>query len=86
MNDRDLIGEKIYLRELTVEDWKDVHSYASMDIACKYHPCDPRIRGSAKVLQKIGMMKGGHLRENVLLRNGWRDSYLFSVFDKEWRK
>lgn len=170
----------MYLREMTLDDWKDVHAYASMDVVCKYQPwgpntekesfefvklvlkdhdknprtryvfaildkssermigtgeinirdivnqeaeiayiihpdcwgagfatetgklllkfgfsnlqlhriyatCDPRNHASAKVLQKLGMVKEGQLRENVLLRDGWRDSYLFSMLEQDWK-
>lgn len=51
-----------------------------------YATCDPRNGASARVLEKIGMEKEGLLRENVLLRDGWRDSYLFSMLEQDWEK
>lgn len=34
---------------------------------------------SARVLEKLGMRREGRLRENVLQRGVWRDSYLYAV-------
>jgi RimJ/RimL family protein N-acetyltransferase len=47
--------------------------------------CDPRNGASAQVLAKLGMSYEGQLRENVLLRDGWRDSDLYGVLEQEWK-
>ncbi len=46
--------------------------------------CDPRNGASAKVLEKVGMTKEGKMRENVWIKNEWRDSLLYSVLEHEW--
>ena len=46
--------------------------------------CDPRNAASARVLGKMGMQYEGKLRENIKLRDGWRDSLLFSILEPEW--
>ncbi|MCH7321458.1 GNAT family N-acetyltransferase [Solibacillus sp. MA9] len=51
-----------------------------------YATCDPRNIGSSKVLEKVGMIKEGKIREDLLIKNGWRDSLLYSVLEYEWRK
>lgn len=51
-----------------------------------YATCDVNNIGSEKVLQKIGMKKEGHLREHKLIRNKWRDSYLYSILENEYYK
>ncbi|MCG7342564.1 GNAT family N-acetyltransferase [Sporosarcina sp. ACRSL] len=48
--------------------------------------CDPRNIGSSKVLEKVGMSKEGRIRENLLLKDGWRDSLLYSILEHEWGK
>lgn len=48
--------------------------------------CDVRNIASSKVLSKMGMTLEGRMRENLLLRDGWRDSLLYSILDHEWRK
>ncbi|PPA70360.1 GNAT family N-acetyltransferase [Jeotgalibacillus proteolyticus] len=51
-----------------------------------YATCDPRNIGSSRVLEKAGMVKEGRLREDLLLKDGWRDSFVYSVLEHEWGK
>ncbi|MGA4720921.1 GNAT family N-acetyltransferase [Fictibacillus nanhaiensis] len=46
--------------------------------------CDPRNKASEKVLKKLDMTLEGVLRESILLKDGWRDSILFSMLEHEW--
>ena len=39
--------------------------------------------GSAKVMEKIGMKKEGHLREHKFQKGKWRDSFIYSILDYE---
>jgi RimJ/RimL family protein N-acetyltransferase len=48
--------------------------------------CDPENIGSRRVLEKIGMRLEGHLRENVRMRGNWRDSLVYAILEKEWKK
>jgi [ribosomal protein S5]-alanine N-acetyltransferase len=41
--------------------------------------------GSGRVLQKIGMVREGRLRENVFAHGTWRDSTLYAILEHEWR-
>jgi [ribosomal protein S5]-alanine N-acetyltransferase len=41
--------------------------------------CDPDNVASARVLEKIGMHREGHLRRHVLIRGEWRDRLLFAA-------
>ncbi len=50
-----------------------------------YATCDPRNAGSARVLRKLGMTWEGRHRHTALIRDGWRDSELFSILEDEWR-
>lgn len=47
--------------------------------------CDPNNVGSAKVLEKIGMKREGHLREHKWQKGKWRDSFLYSILEHEYR-
>ncbi|MEU5339501.1 GNAT family protein [Streptomyces sp. NPDC020766] len=47
--------------------------------------CDPRNVGSSQVLARLGMTHEGSLRRTRLIRDGWRDSLIFSVLEDEWR-
>lgn len=46
--------------------------------------CDPRNLASARVLAKLGMTHEGRHRHTALIRDGWRDSEVFSILDEEW--
>jgi len=45
--------------------------------------CDVENKGSARVLEKIGMRKEGHLLEDIKIKGQWRDSLLFSMLSTE---
>lgn len=47
--------------------------------------CDPRNIGSAKVLDKVGMIREGRIRDDLLVKDGWRDSFLYSILENEWK-
>ena len=49
-----------------------------------YATCDPRNVASARVLGKLGMTREGRHRHTALIRDGWRDSDVFSILDQEW--
>jgi RimJ/RimL family protein N-acetyltransferase len=41
--------------------------------------CDPRNTASASVLKRLGMTHEGRLREDLLIRDGWRNSDVYSL-------
>ncbi|PGS56146.1 GNAT family N-acetyltransferase [Bacillus sp. AFS041924] len=49
-----------------------------------YATCDVRNIASQRVLEKCGLTLEGRMREDLLLRDGWRDTYLFSILEDEW--
>lgn len=49
-----------------------------------YATCDPRNKASSKVLEKVGMKYEGRMRDALLIRDGWRDSMLYSILENEW--
>jgi len=46
--------------------------------------CDTENAASARVLEKVGMRREGHFRDDTLVRGRWRDSYLYAVLAGEW--
>jgi ribosomal-protein-alanine N-acetyltransferase len=48
--------------------------------------CDPRNTASVRILRRIGMTHEGTLRHTMELRDGWRDSHVFSVLEDEWSR
>ena len=49
-----------------------------------YATCDPANVASARVMEKIGMQREGHLREHRWMKGKWRDSYLYAILEQEW--
>jgi len=48
--------------------------------------CDPKNIASSRVLEKVGMFKEGRMRENLFIKTGWRDSFIYSVLEQEWNQ
>ncbi len=46
--------------------------------------CDPANAASRRVLERIGMRREGHLRENYRAHGRWRDSLLYGLLQGEW--
>jgi len=58
--------------------------FAELGLHRVFGTCDPRNVGSARVLQKLGMVHEGRMRHVALIRDGWRDSDLYAVIEDEW--
>jgi len=48
--------------------------------------CDTQNVASARVLEKAGMRREGHLREDKWVKGRWRDSFLYAILDHEWKR
>jgi RimJ/RimL family protein N-acetyltransferase len=59
-------------------------AFDSMDLHRVMATCDPRNLASAAVLQKVDMTLEGRLRHTMQIRDGWRDSSVFSMLADEW--
>jgi [ribosomal protein S5]-alanine N-acetyltransferase len=59
-------------------------AFGSMDLHRVMGTCDPRNLPSAAVLQKVGMTFEGRLRHTMQIRDGWRDSSVFSILANGW--
>jgi [ribosomal protein S5]-alanine N-acetyltransferase len=60
------------------------YGFAELGLHRIHATCDPRNTGSSRVLSKLGMTYEGHLRHTARIRDGWRDSLVFSVLEEEW--
>lgn len=61
------------------------YAFRELDMHRVQATCDPRNVASARILRKVGMTHEGTLRHTMQLRDGWRDSHMFSVLEDEWR-
>ena len=59
-------------------------AFDSMDLHRVMATCDPRNLASTAVLTKVGMTFEGRLRHTIKIRDGWRDSNIFSILADEW--
>ncbi len=48
--------------------------------------CDVRNVGSFGVMEKLGMRREGHLREDRQVKGEWCDSYIYAVLADEWSR
>jgi len=46
--------------------------------------CDTRNLASARVMEKLGMRREGHLRETIWKDGQWYDEYIYSILAHEW--
>jgi RimJ/RimL family protein N-acetyltransferase len=47
--------------------------------------CDPCNTASWRVMEKNGMRREGHLREDRRQKGEWRDSLLYAILEPEWK-
>ena len=59
--------------------------FSELNMHRVFATCDPRNIGSAKVLGKVGMIREGRIRDDLLLKDGWYDSLLYSILENEWK-
>ncbi len=48
--------------------------------------CIAENMGSAHVLEKIGMRREGHMREQEWMQGRWWDTFVYAVLNYEWQK
>ncbi|MCW4050204.1 MAG: GNAT family N-acetyltransferase [Candidatus Bathyarchaeota archaeon] len=48
--------------------------------------CNPENIGSYRVMEKNGMQREGRLRKNLKIRGEYRDTYIYSILEDEWKK
>lgn len=46
--------------------------------------CDPRNTASARVMEKSGMRREGHLLKDLWQKGEWIDSYIYAILEQEW--
>lgn len=58
--------------------------FHELDLHRIYATCRPENIGSARVMQTIGMVYEGHLREHMRHKGRWMDSYQYSILQDEY--
>ncbi len=47
--------------------------------------CDGRNAASARVMERLGMRREAHFRENELVKGTWTDELIYAMLASEWR-
>jgi RimJ/RimL family protein N-acetyltransferase len=47
--------------------------------------CDGRNTASARVMERLGMRREAHLRENEFIKGEWTDEFVYAMLADEWR-
>lgn len=47
--------------------------------------CDPRNVGSFKVMEKLGMRREAHFKQNIFIKGEWCDSLVYAILQNEWQ-
>ena len=48
--------------------------------------CDGRNTASARVMERLGMRREAHFRENELVKGVWTDELIYAMLASEWRE
>jgi RimJ/RimL family protein N-acetyltransferase len=48
--------------------------------------CDGRNAASARVMERLGMRREAHFRENELVKGAWTDELIYALLASEWRQ
>lgn len=62
------------------------YGFDELDLHRVFIDCDPENAGSARVAEKLGMRREGHFVENAWIKGQWRDTLIYAILDREWRR
>ncbi len=46
--------------------------------------CDARNTASARLMERLGMRREAHFRENEWFKGEWGDELIYAMLDREW--
>lgn len=58
--------------------------FSSLGLHRVWGKCHSENKGSARVMEKLGMQYEGTMREHAWMGDHWRSSLLYAVLDREW--
>lgn len=59
-------------------------AFGTLKLHRVFGDCDPRNVSSARVMEKLGMRREAHFRENWWLKGEWCGAYIYAVLEHEW--
>jgi RimJ/RimL family protein N-acetyltransferase len=60
--------------------------FAKLKLHRLWATCDVKNKASASVMEKSGLRWEGTLRENLLQKEKWRNTHLYAVLDKDFKR
>lgn len=57
--------------------------FEDLDLHRIWATCDAENVASAQVLEKVGMTREGHMRDDSWIRGRWRSSYLYAILEDD---
>ncbi len=60
------------------------YGFAELNLHRIWADLDPRNSASVRVVEKLGMKREAHLRENLLVKGEMCDSLIYAVLAREW--
>lgn len=58
--------------------------FGSLGLHRIWADCDVRNAASCRLVERLGMKREGHLRENYWLKGEWCDTAVYAILDREW--
>jgi RimJ/RimL family protein N-acetyltransferase len=59
--------------------------FEGFDLHRIYGRCDARNAASARLMERLGMRREAHLRENEFVKGEWTDELVYAILASEWR-
>ena len=60
------------------------YGFEELDLHRVTARCDPENHGSYRVMEKNGMTREGHLRENQMVKGKYKDTLIYGILRGEW--
>ena len=81
------VGQRHNVGFMAVEAMAEVirFGFAELELLRFWGEGDPRNPASLRVMEKLGMVKEGHLRHNAFIQGEWCDSVVYGLLREEWR-
>lgn len=62
-----------------------VFGFTTLNLHRMYATCDTENIGSSRVMEKCGMRREAHFKQDMFIKGKWRDTYSYAILESEWR-
>jgi RimJ/RimL family protein N-acetyltransferase len=59
--------------------------FEEIDLHRIYGRCDGRNEASARLMERLGMRREAHLRENEFVKGEWTDELVYALLASDWK-